>query len=184
MIVRKFAHDGVLRPPSWNQPVKDSLCEESVIPDKPPYDGLSDLFQLTVDSGTARGGFHTAWPEEAREGFELGGKTGSLDGTDPVGHYEWFAGYARVEGEPDSGIAVAVMTVNTGRHVLNSSWTAASLLYWWARHDDELGRAAVVASGDLTKARNTYTEDDKDALAERPWHRPWHRQRGHRRKKM
>jgi membrane peptidoglycan carboxypeptidase len=178
MIVRKFAHDGVLRPPAWTRPRFDSLCEESVIPDKPPYDGLANLFQLTVDSGTARGGFHTAWPEEAREGFELGGKTGSLDGTDPVGHYEWFAGYARVEGEPDSGIAVAVMTVNTGRHVLNASWTAASLLYWWARHDDELGRAAAAANGDLTKERAVYTEDDKDALAERPWHRPWHRKKG------
>lgn len=182
MIVRKFAHDGVLRPPTWEPPHFDSLCEESVIPDKPPYDGLSNLFQLTVDSGTARGGFHTAWPEEAREGFELGGKTGSLDGTDPVGHYEWFAGYARVEGEPDSGIAVAVMTVNTGRHVLSASWTAASLLYWWARHGGELDRPAMAANGDLTKARSAYTDEDKDALAERPWHRMPHRKKKHRHK--
>jgi membrane peptidoglycan carboxypeptidase len=182
MIVRKFAHDGVLRPPSWIPPKIDSQCRESEIPEQAPYDGLSELFHLTVDSGTARGGFHTAWPEEAREGFELGGKTGSLDGTDPVGHYEWFAGYARVEGEPDSGIAVAVMTVNAGRHVLNASWTAASLLYWWARHDEELDRPASVAGGDLGPWRASYTEDDQDALAERPWHRPWHRKRGHRKR--
>lgn len=177
MIVRKFAHDGVLRPPAWNPPRRGGACGESVIPDRPPYDGLSDLFQLTVDSGTARGGFHTAWPEEAREGFEVGGKTGSLDGTDPEGHYEWFAGYARVEDEPDSGIAVAVMTVNGGRYELNASWTAAELLYWWARHSDQLGRPAVVAGTDLVQARKAFTEDDQDALLERPWHRPWTRRR-------
>ena len=177
MIVRKFAHDGVLRPPAWNPHRVDSSCGESVIPDKPPYDGLSDLFQLTVDSGTARGGFHTAWPEEAREGFELGGKTGSLDGTDPEGHYEWFAGYARVEDEPDSGIALAVMTVSAGRYDLNASWTSATLLYWWARHNDQLGRPAVVVGTDLANARKAFTEDDQDALSERPWHRPWSRRR-------
>ena len=177
MIVRKFAHDGVLRPPAWNPHRLDSACGESVIPDKPPYDGLSDLFQLTVDSGTARGGFHTAWPEEAREGFELGGKTGSLDGTDPEGHYSWFAGYARVQDEPDSGIAVAVMTVNAGRYDLNASWTAATLLYWWARHNDQLGRPAVSVGSDLANARKAFTDDDQDALSERPWHRPWSRRR-------
>lgn len=177
MIVRKLAHDGVLRPPAWTPPRIDSMCRESDIPERAPYDGLPNLFHLTVDSGTARGGFHTAWPEEAREGFELGGKTGSLDGTDPVGHYEWFAGYARVEGEPDSGIVVAVMTVNAGRHVLNASWTAATLLYWWARHDEELGRAPTPAGFDLTPWRAAYTEDDQDALAERPWHRAPHRKR-------
>jgi penicillin-binding protein A len=175
MIVRKFAHDGVLRPPAWIPPVIDSSCEESDIPEKPPYTGLSELFRLTVDSGTARGGFRTAWPVDRRDGFEIGGKTGSLDGTDPVGHYEWFAGYARIEGEPDSGIAIAVMTVNAGRQVLNASWTAASLLHWWARHSGEIATKSVDATStrELDMARTLYTEDDKDALAERPWHRPW-----------
>jgi len=183
MIVRKFAHDGELRPPAWDPPRIDASCRETVIPDYAPYDGLAELFKLTVDSGTARGGFHAAWPEEGREGFELGGKTGSLEGTDPPGHYEWFAGFARVQDEPDSGIAVAVMTVNAGRHVLNASWTAASLLYWWARHDNELGREPVVATGDLSLWRTSYTVYDNDALAEHPWHRAWHRPRGRHSKK-
>jgi len=182
MIVRKFGHDGVLRPPAWDSPSVDSACDESETPAKPPYTGLTELFRLTVDSGTARGGFRTGWPVESREGFQVGGKTGSLDGTDPVGHYEWFAGYARVEGEVDSGIAIAVMTVNLGGQVLNASWTAASLLHWWARHSGELGEKPVdaMSSADLQAARELYTEDDKDALAERPWHRPWIRKRGHR----
>lgn len=185
MIVRKFAHDGVLRPPAWDPPAVDSLCEDSDIPDGPPYDGLSQLFQRTIDSGTARGGFHSAWPEEAREGFEMGGKTGSLDGTDPVGHYEWFAGYARIAGEPDSGIAVAVMTVNSGKHVLNASWTAGTLLYYWARHNDELDEKPIDALSDLGPYRAAYNEDDQDALNEHPWHRPWKKKRagGHHRKK-
>ncbi len=182
MIVRKFAHDGALRPPAWDPPTIDSTCEETEIPEKRPYTGLGELFRLTVDSGTARGGFRTAWPVESREGFEIGGKTGSLDGTDPVGHYEWFAGYARIEGEPDSGIAIAVMTVNAGREVLNASWTAASLLHWWARHSSELGKPIDATSAkDLDAARGRYTEDDKDALNERPWHRAWHKRKARKR---
>lgn len=182
MIVRKFGHDGVLRPPSWIPPVVDSTCDESEPPVHAPYTGLTELFRLTVDSGTARGGFRTGWPVESRQGFLLGGKTGSLDGTDPPGRYEWFAGYARVDGEIDSGIAIAVMTVNQGRYVLNASWTAASLMHWWARHSGELGAAAVDATStkDLDAARARYTVNDKDALAERAWHRPWVRKRGHR----
>ncbi len=182
MIVRKFGHDGHLRPPAWDPPRIDSTCGESERPDHAPYTGLPELFRLTVDSGTARGGFQTGWPVDRREGFELGGKTGSLDGTDPPGRYEWFAGYARVEDEVDSGVAIAVMTVNQGRQVLNASWTAASLLHWWARHASELGDAPVEATSatELEAARARYTEDDKDALAERPWHRPWHRKRVHR----
>ena len=185
MIVRKFAHDGVLRPPAWNPPVIDSNCPDSHLPTGRPYNGLSELFQLTVDSGTARGGFRTAWPEESRDGFQIGGKTGSLDGTEPLGRYEWFAGYSRVEDEPDSGIAIAVMTVNGGRQVLNASWTAASLLHWWARHSGELGAAPVNSASqkDLDAARARYTEDDKDALLERPWHRPWHKAKVRKRKR-
>jgi cell division protein FtsI/penicillin-binding protein 2 len=179
MIVRKFGHDGVLRPPAWIPPVVDSTCDESTVPRQAPYTGLTELFRLTVDSGTARGGFRTGWPVESREGFLLGGKTGSLDGTDPPGRYEWFAGYARVEGEIDSGIAIAVMTVSKDRHVLNASWTAASLLHWWARHSGELGAAPVDAASkaDLDSARARYTVNDKDALLERAWHRPWVRKR-------
>lgn len=178
MIVRKLAHDGVLRPPAWDPPRRDSMCREAEIPEQEPYEGLAELFHLTVDSGTARGGFHTAWPEEAREGFEMGGKTGSLDGTDPPGHYEWFAGFARVEGEPDSGIAVAVMTVNAGRHNLNASWTAASLLYWWARHGSELDRPPAAEGYDQRPWRAAYTDEDHDALSERPWRRPVRRKGG------
>lgn len=185
MIVRKFGHDGVLRPPAWEAPGIDSTCQASVCPDSPLYTGLTSLFLLTVDSGTARGGFSKAWPLESREGYEIGGKTGSLDGTDPEGHYEWFAGYARMEGEPDSGIAVAVMTVNAGKHVLNASWTAATLLHYWSRHADEFGRSPVPATSISDTEGAAFTEADQDALADRPWHRPWKKKKraGHRKKR-
>lgn len=185
MIVRKFGHDGILRPPAWEAPQIDSTCIATVFPQSPLYTGLTSLFTLTVDSGTARGGFSKAWPLESREGFEIGGKTGSLDGTDPEGHYEWFAGYARMEGEPDSGIAVAVMTVNAGKHVLNASWTAATLLHYWSRHSDELGRPPVAAASVSEAEMAAFTEADQDALADRPWHRPWKKKKrsGHRKRR-
>ncbi|HNY29688.1 MAG TPA: penicillin-binding transpeptidase domain-containing protein [Fibrobacteria bacterium] len=184
MIVRKFGHDGILRPPAWDAPRIDSTCEATVFPESPLYTGLSSLFSLTVDSGTARGGFSKAWPLESREGFEIGGKTGSLDGTDPEGHYEWFAGYARMEGEPDSGIAIAVMTVNAGKHVLNASWTAATLLHYWSRHADEFARPPVPATAVSDSDMTAFTEADQDALADRPWHRPWKKKKrsGHRKR--
>lgn len=184
MIVRKFGHDGVLRPPAWNSPALDSTCSASMFPESPLYSGLTSLFLLTVDSGTARGGFSKAWPIESRDGFEIGGKTGSLDGTDPEGHYEWFAGYARMEGEPDSGIAVAVMTVNAGKHVLNASWTAATLLHYWSRHADEFGRSPVPATSVSDAEGASFSEADQDALADRPWHRPWKKKKrgGHRKR--
>ena len=49
-------------------------------------------------------------PKRRAKGFEVGRKPVPWTASRPEGHYEWFAGYARVEGEPDSGIAVAVMT--------------------------------------------------------------------------
>lgn len=172
MIARKFAGDGRLRPPAWNGFDPDSSCPRDTAPAGMLRTAMLSLFRATVDSGTARGGFLAAWPLAEREGFDLGGKTGSLDGTDPPGRYEWFAGYARLSGERDSGIAIAVLTVNDFRGALSASWTAAALLAAWSRRFDQLAPPAAIGKA-LEVGKPMLTSDDHDALSERAWHRPW-----------
>lgn len=181
MIARKFAGDGMLRPPSWSGFQPDSACP----PDTSAPDRLRrqmiELFEATVDSGTARGGFESAWPRAARAGFQTGGKTGSLDGTDPPGRYEWFAGFARLNDRPDTGIAIAVMTVNDNHGALNASWTAAALMAAWSRRYDLLSDPTPVTAS-LGAGLPLLLDDDRDALAEKPWHRPWRPKRRVRRR--
>lgn len=172
MISRKFASDGRFAPPAWKGFQPDSLCGPDTTGPDPLRRRMLELFRATVDSGTARGGFAAAWPVAERNGFEMGGKTGSLDGKDPPGRYEWFTGYARLEGEPDSGVAITVVTVNDNRGALSASWTAATLLAAWSRRFDQLSPAISVSQA-LETGRAMYTSDDTDALSERAWHRPW-----------
>lgn len=172
MIVRKFAGDGKFRPPSWNGFELDSLCPPDTAEPNLLSKRMLELFRATVDSGTAHGGFQAAWPMPERGGFDLGGKTGSLDGTDPPGRYEWFAGYARLAGDRDSGIAVGVLTVNDFRGALSASWTAATLLAAWSRRFDILSDPVPVSRA-LATGTPFLTSDDQDALSEHAWHRPW-----------
>lgn len=179
MIARALVHDGRLRPPAWSASPDDTLCPPQGVPATGMRHDILTLFRWTVDSGTARGGFASAWPRDRREGFDLGGKTGSLDGTDPPGRYEWFAGFARVAGEPDSGIAVAVLTVNDRFGSLSASWTAAALLHAWARRVDQPVLDPVPVQQAKVAGSPLLTDLDRDALAERAWHRAWVR-RSHR----
>jgi len=172
MIVRKFAGDGKFRPPAWNGFELDPRCPPDTADPGLLRTRMLQLFRATVDSGTASGGFHAAWPLPEREGFDLGGKTGSLDGTDPPGRYEWFAGFARLSGDRDSGIALAVLTVNDFRGALSASWTAATLLAAWSRRFDQLSSPVSVSKA-LGTGKPMLTSADVDALNERAWHRPW-----------
>lgn len=182
MIARKFAGDGKLRPPAWGGFVLDSLCPPDTEPTSSLRSAMLELMRATVDSGTASGGFRAAWPLPDREDFELGGKTGSLDGTAPPGRYEWFAGYARLSGERDSGIAIAVLTVNDFRGALSASWTAASLLAAWARRYDMLAPSVPVSKG-MEVGNRLLSPVDHDALNEHAWHRPWKQKKVRRRKR-
>ncbi|MCB9497769.1 MAG: hypothetical protein H6686_12855 [Fibrobacteria bacterium] len=175
MMVRKLVDDGHLLPPSWNGFTPDSSC----LPDTTGAklrEAMLPLFQATVDTGTAQAGFLAAWPLPEREGFTIGGKTGTLDGTDPFGRYEWFAGFARLQEDPQTGIVISVLTVNDSRFALSGAWTAGNLLAAWARHvDDSIGLLPVAAGSDSGRA--LLTSEDRAALSEAAWHRPWKRKR-------
>ncbi len=68
---------------------------------------LTEMMAETVTHGTSRRAFRGF--RVGRSRVAVAGKTGSLNGRDPDGHYDWFAGFAPVD-EPE--VAVAALLVN------------------------------------------------------------------------
>ena len=67
----------------------------------------------SVTNGTARRQISTR--NMARKNFNaltIGGKTGSLDGQDPHGRYEWFMGFAQSKDDPSKAVIVVIMQVH------------------------------------------------------------------------
>jgi hypothetical protein len=86
-----------------------------------------ELRRMLVDT-TKRGTARSAFRRHARKlvgKIDVAGKTGSLSGKDPVGHYEWFAGVAPAE---DPKIAIATVVVNGARWWRSASQLAAEVL--------------------------------------------------------
>ena len=71
---------------------------------------IADMMATTVSSGTSSKIFYK-YARNLRRKVGVAGKTGSLTGSDPPGKYEWFVGFAPVEG---AQIAVASLIVNHG----------------------------------------------------------------------
>jgi len=79
----------------------------------------------TTVRGTARRAFRTRGGRPLLGGIPVAGKTGSLNGTDPKGHYEWFIGVAPA-GDPK--LAVATLAVQGKRWWWSASQLAADVL--------------------------------------------------------
>jgi cell division protein FtsI/penicillin-binding protein 2 len=78
----------------------------------------------TTVRGTARRAFRTR-RGPLLPGIPVAGKTGSLNGTDPKGHYEWFIGVAPAD---DPKLAIATLAVQGPRWWWSSSQLAAEVL--------------------------------------------------------
>lgn len=79
----------------------------------------------TVSSGTARKAFADRGGRRFRTDIPVAGKTGSINGDNPVGHYNWFAGVAPAD---NPRIAFVALVVNDDRLRLKAT---------------QLGRAAL-----------------------------------------
>jgi cell division protein FtsI/penicillin-binding protein 2 len=79
----------------------------------------------TTVRGTARRAFRTRGGRPLLDGIAVSGKTGSLNGTDPKGHYEWFIGVAPA-GNPK--LVVATVAVQGKRWWWSASQLAADVL--------------------------------------------------------
>ncbi len=87
-----------------------------------------DLREMLVDTtrrGTARKAFRTRRGHPLLKGIDVAGKTGSLNGRDPTGRYEWFIGVAPAD-EPK--LAVATVAVQGPLYWMSASQLAAEVL--------------------------------------------------------
>jgi len=79
---------------------------------------LTRMLSNTVTRGTSRRAFHDRQGRPMLAGIDIAAKTGSIDGTDPKGHYSWFAAYAPAH-EPR--IALVALVINQDRWKIKSS---------------------------------------------------------------
>ena len=100
------------------------------------YYGLREAMLRSVTQGTAHK--HMSTKNMARKNFEalrLGGKTGSLDGTDPAGRYDWFMGFAEARNEPGKSIVVIVMQMHKEFRSQPATQVAATIINYWAHQN-------------------------------------------------
>jgi len=100
------------------------------------YYGLREAMLRSVTQGTARK--HMSTKNMARKNFEalrLGGKTGSLDGNDPAGRYDWFMGFAESKKDPSKSIVVIVMQMHKEIRSQPATQVAATVINYWAHQN-------------------------------------------------
>ncbi len=98
------------------------------------------LMEETITSGTSRKSFRQIRRDRKLQDLEIGGKTGSLQGTNPKGKTDWFVGYA-IDENGDK-LAIAAVTVHIDRWRVKSAELAQTLVRshfknsknWIAKH--------------------------------------------------
>jgi penicillin-binding protein A len=126
--------DGQVIAPRWIARVRDANGNDLRMPDpiapRPAFapaitSALRSMMVETTESGTARRAFHGPGGDFLLESIPVAGKTGSLNGMNPDGHYEWFIGVAPADAPR---VAVATLVVNRGRWGRSASQIAAAVL--------------------------------------------------------
>lgn len=98
------------------------------------YRGLRESMVSTVETGTARKQISAKnISRKFLPDLEIGGKTGSLDGENPKGRYDWFMGFARSKSNPDKAMVLVVMQVHGKMRTQTSTQIAALLINYWAK---------------------------------------------------
>jgi len=78
---------------------------------------LTRMLSSTITNGTSRKAFHDR-RGRPRLDVDICAKTGSIDGTDPHGHYSWFAAFAPAR---NPRIALVALLINQDRWKIKSS---------------------------------------------------------------
>ena len=73
------------------------------------------------------------------ERLDIGGKTGSLDGNDPKGRYDWFMGFAQEKTNPQNAIIVVVMQAHGEIRSQPATQVAGILINYWAKQNIPTG---------------------------------------------
>lgn len=101
-----------------SRPLRQLVTPEQVGP-------LSEMLSGTVTQGTSRRAFYDRRGQPLIPNVTVAAKTGSIDGTEPPGHYSWFAAYAPIH-EPK--IALAVLVINHDRWKVKASQVGQQVL--------------------------------------------------------
>lgn len=78
---------------------------------------LTRMLSTTVTTGTSRKAFHDR-RGRPHMSLDIAAKTGSISGTDPKGHYSWFAAYAPAS---NPQIAMVALVINQDKWKIKSS---------------------------------------------------------------
>jgi TonB family protein len=126
--------EGELVQPFWIARVRDDRGNLLEVPGRrtprPVWmpqvaDELRELMVKVTERGTAKSAFRDRLGQPLLGSIRVAGKTGSLSGTNPDGHYHWFIGVAPAEAPR---IAIATVLVNEPpRHSSASAVAAATL---------------------------------------------------------
>ncbi|HTF35421.1 MAG TPA: penicillin-binding transpeptidase domain-containing protein [Myxococcota bacterium] len=126
--------EGQIVEPWWIEHATDAQGRELELPVRHPprqvmtpalAEELRSMLIETTVSGTARRGFHDRGGNPLLGSVQVAGKTGSLNGTEPAGRYEWFTGVAPAD---HPSVAIAVVVVLQQRYWLHASQLAGEVL--------------------------------------------------------
>jgi membrane peptidoglycan carboxypeptidase len=144
-LARAIEDDGDLRPLAFSARASDAqgksfLSANLILPhpsstilDQNTLVSLREMMEETVRRGTARKGFLKSMRAEVWNAFEMGGKTGSLDGDSPAGRYEWYAGYVKPREGDGPGLALCVLTINGEYLAVHTTHLTGLILKDWGR---------------------------------------------------
>ncbi len=139
-IARGAGDDGRLRPCPFTREITDLSTGKKLLvtlaPGEPFVSSdnllkLQDLMRASVRFGTARKGFHRTFKASQLEKIDAGGKTGSLDGEETRGRFDWFIGFVKFKDEPGRGLAFSIMLVHREYSSIHASQLAALLIKDW-----------------------------------------------------
>lgn len=134
MMFAALGNNGVMPAPSFVDAVHDAAGHNLYTLQSRPLLTIASpkvagellrAMSATVSAGTARRAFRGPAGKRYRGSMLVAGKTGSINGDNPRGHYSWFAGVAPAS---DPKIAFAALVVNGDR---------------WKLKAPQLGRAAL-----------------------------------------
>lgn len=86
---------------------------------------LAKTLSTTVTSGTSRRAFHDRRGRPMLSSVNVAAKTGSINGKDPEGYYNWFAAYAPAE---DPQIALVALIINRDKWKIKASYLGEQAL--------------------------------------------------------
>ncbi|HEY3307207.1 MAG TPA: penicillin-binding transpeptidase domain-containing protein [Desulfuromonadaceae bacterium] len=108
----------------------------------------------TVCSGTAKRAFADPEALRFRNEIAVAGKTGSINGDDPAGHYNWFAGIAPAA---NPSIAFAALVVNENRVRVRASQVGRAALDIFFSADKKNGDQAFI-KGNRSPSISSYSK--------------------------